>query len=109
MGYSAMSTFDDRRDAFEKKHAHDEKIQFKVNARANKLLGQWAAEKQGLVGEAADEYATSVVKADFEEPGREDVFRKIVTDLSTISNEVEIRSEMEKSLNEARQQVLKEK
>lgn len=72
-----MSTFDKRQEGFEKKFAHDEELQFKAGARRNKLLGNWAAELMGLSGDAAAEYAKSVVKADFEEAGDDDVFRKI--------------------------------
>ena len=72
-----MSTFDKRQDGFEKKFAHDEELQFKAGARRNKLLGLWAAEKMGLSGDDAAAYAKSVVVADFEEAGDEDVFRKI--------------------------------
>ena len=76
-----MSTFDKRQDGFEKKFAHDEELQFKAGARRNKLLGMWAAEKMGLTGAEAETYAKSVVVADFEEAGDEDVFRKIRGDL----------------------------
>ena len=72
-----MTTFDDREKGFEKKFAHDQEVRFKAAARRNKLLGLWAAEKMGLSGEEAEAYARTVVKADLEEPGEEDVFRKI--------------------------------
>lgn len=72
-----MSTFDRRKDGFEKKFVHDEELRFKAAARRNKLLGLWAAEKMGLTGDAAAEYAKSVVRADFEEAGDDDVFRKV--------------------------------
>ena len=75
-----MTTFDKRQEGFEKKFAHDEEMRFKAMARRNKLLGLWAAEKLGLSGAAADEYAKSVVRVDFEEAGEEDVFRKVRTD-----------------------------
>jgi hypothetical protein len=78
-----MSTFDKRQEGFEKKFAHDEELQFKAGARRNKLLGNWAADLMGLSGDAAAEYAKSVVRADFEEAGDEDVFRKIRGDLDT--------------------------
>lgn len=67
----------DRKDAFENKFAHDEELRFKAEARRNKLLGLWAAEKLGKTGDDADAYAKEVVVADFEEPGDEDVFRKV--------------------------------
>ncbi|MGU9980476.1 DUF1476 domain-containing protein [Phreatobacter sp. HK31-P] len=76
-----MSTFDKREEGFEKKFAHDEELRFKANARRNKLLGLWAAEKLGKTGEDAEAYAKSVVMADFEEAGDDDVFRKVKADL----------------------------
>ena len=76
-----MASFDDRQKGFENKYAHDQELQFKAQARRNKLLGLWAAEKMGLTGEAANDYAKTVVRADFDEPGDEDVFRKIRKDL----------------------------
>jgi hypothetical protein len=75
-----MTTFDKRQEGFEAKFAHDEELKFKAMARRNKLLGLWAAEKLGLSGEEAQAYAKAVVKADFEEPGEEDVFRKVRAD-----------------------------
>jgi hypothetical protein len=75
-----MTTFDKREEGFEKKFAHDEELKFKANARRNKLLGMWAAEKLGMTGPAAEAYAKEVVTADFEEPGDDDVFRKIRKD-----------------------------
>ena len=76
-----MTTFDDRKDAFEKKFAHDEELRFKAMARRNKLLGLWAAEKLGKSGAEADAYAKSVVMADFQEAGDDDVLRKVKADL----------------------------
>jgi hypothetical protein len=75
-----MTTFDKREDAFEKKYAHDEELRFKATARRNKLLGLWAAGLLGKTGGDADAYAKTVVAADFEEAGEEDVFRKIRAD-----------------------------
>jgi hypothetical protein len=75
-----MNSIEDRQKGFESKFALDEELRFKANARRNKLLGLWAAEKLGKTGEAADEYAKSVVMADFEEAGDDDVFRKIRKD-----------------------------
>jgi len=77
---STMTTFDKREEGFEKKFAHDEELRFKANARRNKLLGLWAAEKLGLSGAEAEAYAKEVVMADFEEAGDEDVFRKVRKD-----------------------------
>lgn len=75
-----MTTFDDRQDKFEKKFAHDATLRFKAEARRNKLLGQWAAGLLGLEGPKADEYAQSVLRADLQEKGDEDVFRKLRAD-----------------------------
>ena len=75
-----MTTFDKREEGFEKQFAHDEELRFKANARRNKLLGLWAAEKLGLAGAEAEAYAKEVVMADFEEPGDDDVFRKVRKD-----------------------------
>lgn len=75
-----MTTFDKREEGFEKKFAHDEELRFKANARRNKLLGLWAAEKLGLSGPDADAYAKEVVMADFEEAGEDDVFKKLRRD-----------------------------
>lgn len=76
-----MTTFDKREEGFEKKFALDEELQFKANARRNKLLGAWVAEKLGLSGADAEAYAKAVVLADFEEAGDDDVFRKVRADL----------------------------
>ena len=75
-----MTTFDKREEGFEKKFAHDEELKFKASARRNKILGLWAAEKLGLSGAQAEAYAKEVVLADFEEPGDDDVLRKIRRD-----------------------------
>jgi hypothetical protein len=77
---ATMTTFDKREEGFEKKFAHDEELRFKANARRNKLLGLWAAEKLGLAAEAANAYAKDVVMADFEEGGDNDVFKKVRKD-----------------------------
>jgi len=77
---ATMTSFDKREEGFEKKFAHDEELRFKANARRNKLLGLWAAEKLGISGDAANAYAKDVVMADFEEAGEEDVFKKVRTD-----------------------------
>ena len=92
-----MTTFDDRKDAFEKKFAHDEELRFKATARRNKLFGLWAAERLGKSGADADAYAKSVVMADFQEAGDDDVLRKVRGDLEgsgkTVS-ESELRQQM---------------
>ena len=90
-----MDSFKDREKSFEKKFAHDEELQFKVNARRNKYLGQWASQILSYDSEKEKEYIQSVIKADFEEAGDEDVFRKLKVDLKdyNISDE-EIRKKM---------------
>jgi hypothetical protein len=75
------TTFDKREEGFEKKFAHDEELRFKANARRNKMLGLWAAEKMGISGDAANVYAKDVVMSDFEESGDHDVLRKVHKDL----------------------------
>ena len=106
-----MTTFDKRKDAFEKKYAHDEEIKFRAEARRNKLLGLWAAELMGKTGDAADAYARSVIEADFAEAGEEDVFRKIRDDLAAASverSEHQIRRTMEELMAKALDQVRSE-
>ena len=95
-----MDSFKDREKNFEKKFAHDEELQFKVNARKNKYLGQWASQILSYDSEKEKEYIQSIIKADFEEAGDEDVFRKLKVDLKdyNISDE-EIRKKMNE-LNE---------
>ena len=95
-----MSTFDDRGKSFEKKFAYDEELEFKISARKNKYLGQWASQILGYDQEKEKEYIQAVIKSDFEEAGDEDVFRKLKSDLSdhNISDE-EIRKKMDE-LNE---------
>lgn len=103
-----MTTFDDREQAFEAKFALDQEQEFRAIARRNKQLGLWAAEKMGLSPESAESYAAAVVRADFEQPGDEDVFRKVAGDLkgSGISvSEGEIRSKMDELASVARDQV----
>jgi hypothetical protein len=92
-----MSTFDKREEGFEKKFAHDEELRFKANARRNKLLGLWAAEKLGVSGDAANVYAKDVVMADFEEAGEEDVFKKVRKDFDAkgiVQSDQDIRRAM---------------
>ena len=98
-----MSSFDERQKGFEKKFAHDEELQFKVNARRNKYLGQWAAKLLGLNEEKEKEYIQSIIKADFEEAGDEDVFRKIQEDLKNHNvPEEEIRKKMNETMELAK-------
>lgn len=106
-----MSGIDDREKGFENKFAHDQELEFKAVARRNKLLGLWAADLMGLEGEAAAEYAKTVIVADFEEVGDEDVFRKVRGDLDAkrvdLSDHL-LRKQMEDLLAEARLQVQNE-
>ena len=106
-----MAGFDDRENTFERKFAHDEETKFKINARRNRLLGLWAAEQMGLSGESAEAYAKQVVRADFDEPGEEDVFRKVWADLQEKKVDVSehrVRRHMAELLETARQQVTSE-
>ena len=103
-----MTTFDKRQEGFEKKFALDEEQKFKAEARRNRLLGQWVAEKLGLSGDAATAYAKEVVAADFEEAGDDDVLRKVEKDLAAKGVAVpttEIRAKMNELLAEAVAQV----
>lgn len=103
-----MTTFDQRKDAFENKFALDEELRFKATARRNKLLGLWAAERLGKSGAEADAYAKSVVLADFEEAGDDDVLRKVRSDFATASLAVadeEIRRVMTELLIRAAEEV----
>ena len=103
-----MTTFDDRENAFETKFAHDAEMQFKAEARRNKLLGLWAAELLGKSGDDALAYAKEVIKSDFEEAGDEDVFRKVSGDLGDKATETEIRSKMVELLAVAKTQLMEE-
>ena len=103
-----MSTFDDRENAFENKYAHDAQMQFKAEARRNKLLGLWAADLLGKSGDEADAYAKEVIKADFAEAGDEDVYRKVAGDLGDKADEATIRGKMTELMAEAKGQVMKE-
>ncbi|GHD09878.1 DUF1476 domain-containing protein [Tianweitania populi] len=99
-----MASLKDRQDGFERKFAHDEEMRFKAMSRRNKLLGLWAAEELGKAGEEADEYARSVVAADFEEAGDEDVFRKVRADFdasNVAQTDQQIRQKMVELLGTA--------
>src|SRR5207253_8043804 len=103
-----MTTFDKREEGFEKKFAHDEELRFKASARRNKLLGLWAAEKLGKSGPDADAYAKSVVIADFQEAGDDDVLRKVRGDLEAAgvaTSDGEVRSRMVELMERAIQEV----
>lgn len=104
-----MTTFDDRERAFETKYARDEEVAFRIVARRDRLLGQWAATLMGLTKEESDAYATAVVQADFEEAGDEDVIRKLVSDLTAANvaiDEAAIRRAIEEKTVEARRQLM---
>lgn len=106
-----MTTFDDKEKAFENKYAHDEELNFKANARRNKLLGLWAADKLHKKGSDAEAYAKEVVTADFEKPGHEDVVEKIMNDFTKAGLPItakEIREQMAALLPVARQQIMSE-
>jgi len=77
-----MSSFDDRKKGFESKFAHDEETLFKINAKRNKFLGEWAADKLNKTDKDKEDYILEVIKSDLAEPGDEDVFRKVKNDLS---------------------------
>ena len=105
-------SFKDRERGFESKWAHDAEMRFKVTARRNKLLGLWAAGEMGIEGDRAKEYAMEVVQADFQEPGDEDVFRKIRADFDAAKiarSDSAIRSKMQELLAIAGEQVVGEK
>ncbi|MFD3189623.1 DUF1476 domain-containing protein [Sedimentitalea sp. HM32M-2] len=103
-----MTTFDDREHAFEAKFAHDEEMQFKAIARRNRLTGLWAAGLLGKTGDTAEAYAKSVVLADFEEAGHEDVVRKLAADLGDKADENAIRAKMDELMPVAKEQILSE-
>ena len=103
-----MSGFEDRENAFENKFAHDAEMQFKADARRNKLVGLWAAELLGKDGDAAAEYAREVVKSDFEEAGHEDVYRKLAGDLGDKASEETIRAKMTEFMAQAKAQLMDE-
>jgi hypothetical protein len=103
-----MSTFDKREEGFEKKYALDEEQKFKAEARRNKLLGQWVAEKLGITGDAVAAYAKEVVAADFEEAGDGDVLRKVMGDITAKGvalSEQEVRVKMDQLMAQAVAQV----
>lgn len=103
-----MTTFDKRAEGFEKKFAHDEELLFKANARRNKLLGHWAAEKLGLTGADAEAYAKTVVMSDFEKAGDDDVFQKVRTDLEAKGagqSDHQIRRTMDELMEQAVAQI----
>lgn len=101
--------FEDRQKGFENRFAHDADLQFRVTARRNKLLGLWAAQRLALTPAEADAYAKSVVQADFEEAGDDDVVRKLLGDLLAGGiqvSDIEVRAEIERKHAEARVQIM---
>jgi hypothetical protein len=106
-----MTSFNDRERAEEAKFARDEESHFRIIARRNRLLGEWAAERMGLSAAETEAYAKSVVQADFEESGDEDVIRKVLGDLvgaGVDSSDAEVRAALEAKLVEARRALLGE-
>ncbi len=106
-----MSGIDDRGKAYEDRFAHDEELKFRAMARRNKLLGLWAAEKLGKSGADAESYAREVIRADFDEPGDEDVFRKVRGDFDAAGvdqSDHQIRRTMEELKMTAMEQIMKE-
>lgn len=103
-----MTTFDDREKAFETKYAHDAEMQFRAEARRNKLAGLWAAGLLGKTGDAAAEYALTVVQADFEEAGDEDVVRKLSADLGDRASADQIRAKLAELMPVAKAQLMSE-
>ena len=103
-----MASFEDREKGFERKFAHDEELRFRATARRNKLLGLWAAGEMGIAGDAAQAYAREVIKADLEQPGEEDLFRKIRKDFDAKGvqqSDHQIRRKMSDLMSEALAQI----
>jgi hypothetical protein len=103
-----MTSFEDREKGFERKFAHDEELRFKATARRNKLLGLWAASEMGITGDAAQAYAREVIRADLEQPGEEDVFRKIRKDFDAKGvpqSDHQIRRKMSELMGESVAQI----
>jgi hypothetical protein len=104
-----MTSFDDRREGFEAKFARDAETAFRITARRNRLLGQWAARLMQLTPEETDAYAKSVVQADFEESGDEDVVRKLVGDMNAAGVDIDegvVRRALDEQMIEARRQLM---
>lgn len=103
-----MTTFDEREKGFEARFAHDAEKEFRVTARRNRLVGLWAAERLGLTEAESEAYAKSVVQADFEEAGDEDVIRKLMGDLlkgGVEISDIELRELLARKTAEARAQI----
>lgn len=106
-----MATFEERDKKFENKFAYDKELQFKATARRNKLLGQWAAAKLGLTGDAVADYARATVEADFEREGDDDVLEKVLGDFKQANLSIsaqDIRVEMERLMLVAKEQIMSE-
>ena len=104
-----MTSFDDRRKGFEAKFVADQYMLFRITARRNRLVAQWAAERMKLTPAETDAYAKAVVQADFEEAGDEDVIRKLLGDLTAAGidvDEAEVRRALDEQLVEARRQMM---
>jgi hypothetical protein len=103
-----MSSFDEREKSFERKFQQDQELAFKVKARRNKLLGQWAAERLGLSGEAAERYAQQVMQADLERPGVEDIIAKVAGDFAKKGlalDATRVRVELQRCTEDAKKQL----
>ena len=103
-----MTNFDDRANAFENKYAHDADMQFRAEARRNKLLGLWAAGLMGKSGDDAAAYAMEVVKSDFQEAGEDDVLRKVAGDLGSLADATAVRAKMSELVGVAKAQLMNE-
>ena len=106
-----MTQFDDRERAFEAKFARDEEMQFRILARRNRLLGEWAARLMGLNEAESESYAKDVIRADFEEAGDDDVVRKVLGDLTSAgvdADEMQIREALGHKTVEARRQIIEQ-
>jgi hypothetical protein len=107
-----MTTFDDRERGFENKFAHDQEMTFRITARRNRLVGEWAANLMKLTAAETDSYAKSVVQADFEEAGDDDIVRKLLGDLTSAGvdiDEARIRAAIEDKMIDAKRQLLEAK
>ena len=100
-------SMDDRRKAFESKWAHDAELRFQVEARRNRALGEWAAAQKGLTGAAVEDFVGSVIAADFQEAGDEDVYRKLRAELDGSVSDATIRAKMAEYLQAALDQAVK--
>ena len=104
-----MTQFDDRERAFESKFAHDEEMRFRITARRNRLLGEWAARQMGLSEVETESYAKDVVRSDFEEAGDHDVIRKVLGDLTSAGvdcDEERVREVLRNKEIDARRQII---